>query len=336
LNHLSDINLGDYLRACVKMGAAPETRVAIARMLGLAATEHLQIEAQHAALESAMHQQKPLLTPNTVSPVPAHVDIPTLPFIAPTTEKKTDPEDDVPEIPAHLTQLDQVRTDASIEELDNLPTDTLAGAVPEISPLFAPRQTRAILSRALSRLARTGPLNLDRIMRQCARRDVLRELPRLNQRVLSFGVQLLVDRGDSMTVFAEDQLKLEAAIRALVGTNKIKVLSFEGFPSRAGSGGKRRWQLYENLMPPPGTVVALLTDLGIGHASWLASPPSPRHWRAFADRLRRRACPVVAFVPYPPSRWPRDLKQVITFIQWDRSTRISLIGSSGRDLRAEN
>jgi hypothetical protein len=201
--------------------------------------------------------------------------------------------------------------------------------------LFAPLETRAMLSRALARFAETGPLDLDRLIHRCARREALDRLPRLPQPMLSSGVQLLVDRSGAMTVFARDQERLEASIRALVGEGKLQALSFEGFPSRAGSGGRRRWHPYEEQLPPPGTVVALLTDLGIGRAPWLPTPAAPAQWRSFADRLRRRGCPVVAFVPYPSGRWPA-VKHGITIIQWDRRTRTSTIRVSvGRGLRVE-
>ena len=334
MRHLSEINLGDYIRACEELAAERETRIAIAGLLGLAAPEQAPPAARQGAAETVPHSREPMPAPEAVPPLPGNLEIPVGEVASPGTEQKPVPiDEDAPAIPADLTELERVQMDASIQGLQNIPADGPSGAAPEMTPLFEPLQTRTLLSRALARLAASGPLDLDRVIQRCAKRDFLADLPRKTQPVLSFGVQLLVDRGDAMTVFAQDQARLETSMRALVGKSKIQVLSFERFPSRAGSGGKRRWQPYEEQIPPPGTVVALLTDLGIGRAAWLAAPAATRQWRAFADRLRQRGCPVVAFVPYPSSRWPDDLKRGITMIQWDRPTRISAIRASvGRGL----
>src|SRR5262245_19974351 len=98
-------------------------------------------------------------------------------------------------------------------------------------------------------------------------------------------------------VFAQDQSRLERIIVRLAGEDKTQVLSFSGFPSRVGTGGAFRWKSYEEQMPPPGAVVALMTDFGIGAPAWLPSPASVQQWREFSERLRGRDCPVVAFVP---------------------------------------
>jgi hypothetical protein len=337
LRHLSEINLGDYIRACAELAAGRETRIAIAGLLGLAVPEQVQPPLRQGAARTALHSLEPMAATEAVRPLPGNLEPPVAEVASPGSEDKPTPiDEDTPAIPADLTELERVQMDASIQELRNIPADAPTGAAPEITPLFEPLQTRTMLSRALARLAESGPVDLDRVIQQCAKRDFLSDIPRRPQPVLSFGVQLLVDRGDAMTVFAQDQARLEASMRALVGESKIQVLSFEGFPSRAGSGGKRRWQPYEEQMPPSGTVVALLTDFGIGRAAWLATPAAPRQWRAFADRLRQRRCPVVAFVPYPSSRWPGDLKRGITMIQWDRPTRTSAIRASvGRGLRVD-
>lgn len=336
MRDLSEINLGDYIRACAELEAGPEARMAIARLLQLGAPEQAP-PAQEVKVAATPQQAEPISAPEPVRPLPGKIDTNAAKPAPPPPEKKPAPVgEETPAIPADLIELERVAMDASIQNLQNIPADAATGSAPEILPLFEPLRTRTMLSRALARLAETGPLDLDRVIRKCAERDTLAELPRMLQPVLSSGVQLLVDRGDAMTVFAQDQVILEAAIRTLVGKSKIQVLSFEGFPSRAGTGGKRRWEPYEEQMPPPGTVVALLTDFGIGRAAWLAAPVAPGQWRSFANRLRQRECPVVAFVPYPLSRCPGDLKRSIAIVQWDRPTRTAAIrASAGRGMRME-
>jgi hypothetical protein len=331
LRRLNEIDLGDYLRACAELQAGPGVQAAIARLLGLA------VEAAPAAPVQLEGQQ-------TETPIAGAGVAPKAQelggkarIIAPEADPVQAQSDDYTEaIPSKLEPLERVQFGAWSDQLDDIPSDGAVPAPPGIEPLFAPHQTRSLLSRALARLVETGPWDVARVIDRCADGEALEELPRLSQPMLSGGVQLLVDRGDAMMVFAEDQGKLTAAIRVLVGGSKIQVLSYDGFPDRAGAGGRRRWKPYEELLPPPGTVVALLGDLGIGQPVWLPTPAGAGHWRGFADGLRKRGCPVVAFVPYGPARWPGELKRSITMIHWDRPTRTSAIRASvGLGLRVE-
>ena len=102
------------------------------------------------------------------------------------------------------------------------------------------------------------------MIERCAKGEALTELPRLPQPALSGGVRMLVDRGDAMMAYSGDEAMLERAIRTLVGDSKVEVLSFDGFPSRAGiAGGKRRWGTLPGTDAASGPVVAILSDLGM-------------------------------------------------------------------------
>ena len=202
------------------------------------------------------------------------------------------------------------------------------GAAPRpIEPLFLPLWTRAILSGALSTRSDDGPLDIRRVVERVASGETSAELPRLARPTLSRGVQVLVDRSETMLPFSKDQGWLEEEIQKVVGEGGAQVLYFDGRPTgKAGRGGKRRWEPYmERHLPGAGTVVLLLTDLGVGYPPSLAMPAGEHEWVAFAERLRRRGCPVVAFVPYAPERVPAALHRLMTIIQWDRSTSASSV-----------
>ena len=144
-------------------------------------------------------------------------------------------------------------------------------------------------------------------------------LPTLPWPTLSRGVQVLVDRSQAMAPFARDQVVLQHEIQRVVGEDQVQVLRFAGCPSRgAGTGPQRKWQDYQP--PLPGTPVLLLTDLGIGRPLLADDWVGAEEWLEFAAVVRRAGCPLVAFVPYAPSRLPPRLVGALTVIQWDRRT----------------
>jgi len=328
--YTTEINPGDYIRACVKLQADPDARTAIATLLGLAPAQ-----AATAAATPVTYEDAPLSGSGVEQSAEA------INLAGAESEEKPhrreSPMDrtDLETIPAKLTSLQRVRVQVRLEARMSL--EDSSAESPEPDPLFDITQTRAIVSRTLARVTSKGPWDFDQVVEKCARGEALASVPRLPQASLSSGVQLLIDRGEALMVFAQDQARLAKTIVRLAGEDKTQILSFSGFPSRAGSGGMFRWKAYEEQLPPPGTVVALLTDFGIGRPAWLASPAPSSQWREFAERLRNRQCPLVAFVPYAPHRWPQDLTSAITFIHWDRSTGTSAVHAAiGKGLRSRH
>jgi hypothetical protein len=322
----SEISFGDYVRACRALEADASACLGIARLLGLviavAPEPAPQVEVPSEPKEAGpvvVGDSQVFGKPGAAGVTPKEEPVAVL------KQKPVPPSDDEQEIPADLTPLGQAQVDSSLNQLPDIAKDESVLPPPEFVHLFKPQQTRTMLSRALARRAGTGPWDLGRIIEMCARGEPILHAPRLPEPTLSGGVQLLVDRSDAMMVFAQDQSSLEQAIGKLVGEEKLEVLYFDRFPARARSVTKDRWASYEKLLPPPGTVVAILSDLGIAHAPWLPTRPAPAQWRDLALKLRRRGCPVVAFVPYHTSRWPSELRRALTIIHWDRRTRTSAI-----------
>jgi hypothetical protein len=236
-----------------------------------------------------------------------------------------------PPLPSRLVKVEggNAEEPSWAGEVEVLPkADARPAAEPQgFEPLLMPTWTRALLSTVLARRANDGPIDLERLVELVARGEVTMQLPRLPRPTLAGGVQLLIDRGETMLPFLEDQERLEEQVKKVAGLGFDKTLYFEGCPTRrAGPGGRSEWERYPTPRSPNGgTVLLLLTDLGIGRPLWPGASAGEGEWAAFARAMRKRGCPVVALVPYAPERWPAGLQKLMTIIQWDRPTSASLV-----------
>jgi hypothetical protein len=195
------------------------------------------------------------------------------------------------------------------------------GGVRAHEPLFVRSWSRELLAAALAQQMPGSRVDEPRLVGLVAAARPVTEIPHRPRRSLSRGVQVLVDLGDGMEPFARDQSELLEGIRRVVGDSRVQVLQFRDSPIRnAGSGPIWTWKPY--VPPEPGSPVLALTDLGIGGPAVHPGRSRPNEWAALASRLRRRSCPLVAFVPYGPERWPRRLARMMTIVEWDRSATV--------------
>jgi hypothetical protein len=213
----------------------------------------------------------------------------------------------------------------SARPLDPVTVQHLQG-VREHEPLLAPGRAGPILAAAVETRDLNGPVDVDRLVGTVARARPVQRLPRLALASLARGVQLLVDTGLGMEPFARDQQELAIELRRVVGRSGVTELHFRNCPTRgAGTGPLWTWRDYRP--PAPGTPVLVLTDLGIGGPRISLQRSQAWEWRALATLLARRASPLVAFVPYPASRFPSGLAKSMTIVPWDRTTTISTVRS---------
>ena len=193
-------------------------------------------------------------------------------------------------------------------------------------PLLVPNWTRAILSSALSTSGADGPLDLDKVVEAFARREHLERLPVRLLPTLRRGVQVLVDKSQSMIPFARDASWLQNEIQKVVGHEKAQILRFVGTPLRgAGQGARSKWGDYEP--PASGTPVLVLTDLGACQLVLPADWADASEWKSFAEVVHRAGCPLVVLTPYARARWPRSLRHSMTIIQWDQQTTVATVRS---------
>ncbi|HSN85472.1 MAG TPA: hypothetical protein VL025_01890, partial [Thermoanaerobaculia bacterium] len=244
----------------------------------------------------------------------------------------------VSELAATLTPVHgESRPPGWLAEVDLLEEPGPAAPPPEPDPLLLPGWVRSVLSGTLATLASEGPLDVERLVRGVARAAPVRRVPRRPWPTLARGVQVLVDRSETMSPFARDQSWLVAQIRAVAGRETTRVLFFDGLPAwGAGTGSRRLWREYHPWhTPPPGTAVLLVSDLGMGPSLFGARSAGVTSWRQFAEDLAHAGCPVVAFVPYGPGRWPRELRRALHLLHWDPRTSVHTVRREvGRGLRA--
>jgi hypothetical protein len=211
------------------------------------------------------------------------------------------------------------------------PSDEGSIEVPPLDPLFGPQWARGILTAGLATLGPDGPLDVEAITEALARCEVIERVPTLPSWTLERGAQLLMDKSQAMMPFVRDQAWLLREIRNVVGEDRLEVLRFAGSPGRGAGRGARPWPAYAP--PPPGTPVVLLSDLGVCQPPLVAEWAGEEEWVTFAASVSRAGCPLLAFVPYGPERWPPRLARLMNIFQWDRGTTASAVANVNRDSR---
>jgi hypothetical protein len=329
----STIYLGDLLRAVCELGVRePAVLKMLAEMLGFS----LDLR------EEQPQQQQPTTTPGESTldgRGPGGADTRRDGARRSQTEDVSDEvEDELPaptperrSIPARLTPAPG-RREKWIPEVDPLPAqeDVTIGPPPFI-PLLAPQWTRGILSKALATTSADGPLDIERATEMLARHERLERLPTLSEWTLRRGVQLLLDKSAAMMPFMRDQAWLLGEIRDVIGADRMRVLRFTGSPARGAGVGLKSPPPYEP--PPPGTPIVLLTDLGISRPPLAADWADEDEWVEFAELAGHAQCPLVAFVPYKPDRWPQRLAQALTIVQWGRATTAATVAGLIKNMR---
>jgi hypothetical protein len=192
-----------------------------------------------------------------------------------------------------------------------------------LPPLFPIGQGRALLTALAIALAETGELDEERAIAKIARGEPLIEIPLRYCPTSRFGVQLLIDRGQRMQPFREDQQRLRIDLHGIIGAHRVEVLQFSGFPDSAGVGSPRTWRPFES--PSAGTVVLILSDLDLG---WLGDSGNSRDidaWVAWARRVKSSGARPVALVPHGRDHWPEALQKHMILVHWDRSATVGTV-----------
>jgi len=305
------IGLGDLLRALARLDAKDEATAArIIRSLGFAQRDPNPPERLRGAYDQTRspHRRR---TP---------IGSPPPPLGAPPFSGAIPPLE-LPEraLEAELTPLEPAVTAEPPEWLDvPLPAEQPSPTAARRAPLFPRRTAPAVLSAAVATRRPGSEPDLQRIIAGFTRGERMRDLPRLPVARLDRGIQLLLDVSEAMTPFRDDLTDLGDALERVVGRARCQVFEFAGDPAKASrwdeAGKERDWKAER------GRPVVLATDFGI------AAPPAARDrithsgWLEFAAKVRKAGCPLMAFVPLPPSRWPVRLARQITLIHWDPRT----------------
>jgi hypothetical protein len=183
-----------------------------------------------------------------------------------------------------------------------------------LTPLLRAASTRGILSASMSTEVAAG-IDIGRTLGLISRREPFDRLPLKTIHSVRRGVQLLLDKSSGMSPYFRDQSWLAEWTARVIGRQRLELGSFAGVPQRGLLRGLKRRHLYRP--PARGTPIVLLTDLGIASPA-LDDAAGPAEWLAFAALARSAGCPLIAFVPYPPERWPPLLQRAMTILRWDR------------------
>ena len=323
MSHVGEVWIADLVRAIVRLKPRDErSKAAVAGLLAFNWCGHKLVPSAPLAPAARSSARKPV-NQSQEEHLPARPQR-SKPPTTPSTEKS----DALGELLTPLSETsDQSESLSRPWEaqtpLDEVGEQHLAKDFPS-EPLFERQWTREILAGVAATSAAVGELDTERAVATVAQGRPIQKVPRLRRRSLARGVQLLVDLGTGMEPFRRDQQQLAEALRAVVGESLVEELSFHECPGR-GCCETSSWEEVPYRLPPPGTPVAVLSDMGIRRPRLHHTRCSIEEWTELAKRISRQRCPLIALVPYPEDRWRRLLTSVIVHISWDRSTTISRV-----------
>ena len=184
---------------------------------------------------------------------------------------------------------------------------------------FDPLATMAeILTRLrqVTDLTRPGSrVDVDRVVFEISRGRQLNEIPRLNRRSWGQGLHIVIDLARRLVPYRRDQKMIGRAMKRLLpkGGGTVSVV-------REGSDTPViEWpgdQAGQQLHPPPGSIVLVLSDLGTQQQS--NSRATEDRWTRIGRKLLDRECAALALVPCRPDAVPSRLARLWTLIPWER------------------
>lgn len=329
------ISFGDFLRASEKLGAQdPAARKRIAALLGFD-----WIESAPLPSEGRLKTKEPAPSARPLEEAASDAVTPDSPAseVAPVFVEEG--ANEVGDIWVEALPPRSVHMPKWMSEVEPMPPPASEerDEPPAVEPLFTPEWTRAILFAVLAHVDRRGAIDIERTVELLCRYKPLTRLPRRTKFHLKNDLQLLIDVNRTMDPFAQDQIALVEAVKRLVSEQNVEQLLFSVCPTRgAGAGGEWPWGPYR---PPkhPGTLVMVITDLGVSRAARGVETASTDEWLRFAGMIRKDSCQLVTLVPFPLRRVPAALRRAMVVIPWDRSTtagvikKIRLTGRQGFD-----
>ncbi|MFT5324875.1 MAG: sulfatase activating formylglycine-generating enzyme [Planctomycetaceae bacterium] len=170
--------------------------------------------------------------------------------------------------------------------------------------------------RQVADLTRPGSrVDVDRLVFEISRGRQLTEIPRLNRRSWGQGLHIVIDLARRLVPYRRDQKMIGRAMKRLLpkGGGTVSVLR-EGCdtPIIEWPGD----QAGQELHPPPGSIVLVLSDLGTQQQS--NSRAAEDRWTRIGRKLRDRECAALAMVPCRPDAVPPRLARLWTLIPWER------------------
>lgn len=191
-------------------------------------------------------------------------------------------------------------------------------------PLFNPASARALGAAVAATRVADGDPDIPLLVDRLASGEPLRSLPRRPVWTLRNGLQVLVDQAPGMQPWQPDVQQLLDQLARLLGVERLQVLGFEGEPLQGcwaeGADQPGRWPL-----PPTGTPVLLLSDLGISRPPGTLLHGTARRWQPFARAAAQAGASVRLLVPFAPARWPAGLPPAWRVLCWHRPATVAAV-----------
>ncbi len=186
--------------------------------------------------------------------------------------------------------------------------------------LLPERTHRHVISAALATLRTGQDIDISKLLRAVCRREVIAELPRRPEATLERGCQLLLDYSTTMTPFWEDLNDLIAQVQDVVGPANTQIYSFDTAPTEAvrwlENGEREKWR-------PDGRPLLIASDHGIqGKTGRAELHPD---WSGFVASCAQAGAPLVVLIPWPESRWPRDIGGYPHLVHWSPHTSATMV-----------
>ncbi len=293
------IGLADALRAIRASAQEPEQRERVLALLGLRFRQADPV--RHEDIAEAQALPTPPIEERTGSPRPPAAPPPDTggPNRAWLDAVTQAPGGDVPSWYLKTPPLGQ----------DTLPRE-LRRPVPD--DLLPDARRRTLLLALLLRLTEGTELDIDRLVARIAQRQPLLAIPRRRKRAIRRGVQILIDTGERMQPFADDQAHLAGFLRRQLRPDQVRIAYCHGAPPAGGDAEPYPW-------PAPGASVLLLSDLGQISYPTVPAQASADAWIAFAATLAQRGSRLAVLAPMSPGRIARRLRDKLEVYSWDRA-----------------
>ncbi len=187
---------------------------------------------------------------------------------------------------------------------------------PPPAPLLVPQWTRTTLTRTVSVPVPEGRVDVSQLAITLARLQLPRTIPREPVPTLRHGVQVLVDLGETMAPYRQDQRRVVRELYRLIGAEYFEALQYHGVPGRGVQPLGSREPPRTYAPPPAGTPVFILGELGMAPPHYTLPTVSVGEWQDFAAQVRDAGCQLLAYVPYGPARWPAALRGALEIDYW--------------------
>ncbi|WP_295582015.1 hypothetical protein [uncultured Lamprocystis sp.] len=169
-------------------------------------------------------------------------------------------------------------------------------------------------ARAAARVATRTP-DVARIVALISRGRQLARVPYERRPRWGPRVQLIVDRSERLVPIWTDQDVVARRLASLLPVHALeRGILWEDLDRPRLLGRDGRTLAYR--MPPPGSLVLVLGDLG---GAQRGDPAVSRHWLRLGAALRAAGCRAVALTPLPLSRHGPGLREVWELIAWERA-----------------